>query len=721
MPNAKFQFHFTRELITLATATRPFNTVKDIYIRIYDYEAEVFDKLARYYSGNLEAKNWHKLKEDGSVRLYVLNGTTGRAANTITGIFAVAKSDEDIYLLNVVGNIRPRQIPMLLENLGELGIEIPGMKSLGELALPKFKEPAKLMPLPTRFRVIGNLSADVKKSNNVVFSIPSSSTYKESHQGYWIYRGHPIEHIQIRADKKKQVARISDGLKRGSDDITELLDDLLSKNSSADTPKFLVKPAERSVTINAGRLLDDTQPTMLAKSFRTREGELIHEIAVRGNWITETHTVRKALEKGPEDIEKAVKALPNSVPTFEKVDLVIEEKDSKRTAVLTAVERPVASRPYFDGNPLIGFNRVTGWELGTGVEFGFRRQRKSSMSYSYTISSSPESSIDDDSKLFAQIGYGFGSKQSYYRFGGSAVWGEPDSWHLKLTSQFHRAIGTISPALFSHYSDSGADFLRVFGMQDYQNYYLREGAEAALQWTPIMPTHAFKLVLFREAHDSLQKSTDWHFFNWRSTSKARENPAITPGYMRSIMFQYALNTRRNRLGWHNTFSVEYSDTAFGSDFDFTRYQLHLRYARPFDRHRLRTRAIGSFSTEPLPIQRQFVIGGPGLLSGYPLYAFAGDRGFLFNVEYLYHLPQLFIWKNWRNIAELSDADIYVVFFFDMGQTWNVVGETYTFAPKSDIGVGFQFGEGNTILRFSVAKALELEQGVRFNTVWFYSF
>lgn len=721
MPTAKFQFHFTGELIALASTTRPFNTVEDIYIRIYDDEADVFDKLAQYYNENLEAKNWHKLREDSNVRLYMLSGTTAQAANTVTGIFAIVKSDEDIYLLNVVGNIRPRQIPTLLENLGELGIEISALKSLGELTFPKFKKPAAPMRLPTRFRVIGNLSVDVEKSKKVVFSIPSSTTYKENHQGHWTYRGYPIERIQIHASKKKQVAGISDGLKNGSNDITELLDGLLSKNSSVDTPKFLVEPAERSVTINAGELLDDTQPTMLTKSFRTREGELIHDIVIRGNWITEAHTIRKALEKGPEEIEKAVKALPKSVPTFEKVDLVIEEKDSKRTATITAVEKPIASRSYFDGNPLIGFNRVTGWELGTGVEFGLRKQRKNTMSYSYTISSSSETSEDDNSKLFAQIGYGFGNKQTYYRIGGRTVWGKPDSWHLGVTSQFYRATGTISPNLLSHYDSSGADFLRIFGMQDYQNYYLREGAGVTLQWTPTIPTHSFKLTLLGETHDSLHKSTDWHFFNWRSTSKARENPVTTPGYMRSIGLQYTLNTLQNRLGWHNTFSVEYSNTAFGSDFDFIRYQLHLRYAHPFGKHRLRTRAIGSFSTEPLPIQRQFFIGGPGLLSGYPLYAFAGDRGFLFNVEYLFHLPQLLTWKNWRNIAELSDADIYAVFFFNMGQTWNVVDETDAFTPKSDVGIGFQFGEGNAILRFSVAKALELEQGVQFNTVWFYSF
>lgn len=716
--NAKFQFHYTRELIALATTKAPFNQVEDLYIQIHDYQADVFDKLVHYHSENLKAKNWHTIQEDSNTRLYILDGTTKKSPptdNTVIGIFAVVKSDEDIYLLNVVGNILPEQIEKFLANLSELGIEISELKSLDELTLPKFEDTAEPMPLPTLFRVAGNLSTDDEKSK-VVFSIPSSSSYTESHIGHWSYRGHPINSIQIHANEKKQVAAISDELKNGSDDITELLDDLLSKNGSADTPKFLVNTAEESVTIRAGESSDDTQPTMLAKSFRTQIGDPIHEIVVRGNQYTDANTIRKALENGSEEIEEVVKALPDSVPTFEQIELVIEEKDSQRTAIITAVEKPPAPRFYMDGGPQVGFNRVTGWKLGAQFESGFRRQEKNSMTFG--ISSSPEISRDDNSKIFGQIGYGFGNKQVHYQVGGSVIRNEPNSWNLGLTAQFHRAIGTIAPNLLSHYNDSGADFLRVIGAQDYPNYYLREGMEVALQWKPVIPTLSFKLALLAEAHDSLQKSTDWHFFNWRSKSKARENPVITPGHMRSIMFQYDLNTRTNHLGWHNTFSVEYSNAAFGSDYDFSRYQLHLRYARLFGKHQLRTRAIGSFSTAPLPIQRQFVIGGPGVLNGYPLYAFAGDQGYLFNIEYFLDLPQLF---TWRNMQLNFDFDLFLVFFLDIGQTWNVTDETFTLMPKSDTGIGFQYGESDSFLRFNVAKALESKQSVQFNFVWFYSF
>ena len=64
---------------------------------------------------------------------------------------------------------------------------------------------------------------------------------------------------------------------------------------------------------------------------------------------------------------------------------------------------------------------------------------------------------------------------------------------------------------------------------------------------------------------------------------------------------------------------------------------------------------------------------------------------------------------------------FLVFFFDAGQTWNITDETHPLVPKSDAGIGLQFGENDSFLRFNVAQAFESEQGVQFNVLWFYSF
>ena len=568
------------------------------------------------------------------------------------------------------------------------------------------------MPLPTLFRISKD-SAVTNKTDSAFFS----ASYMENHHGHWTYRGHPIERIQIRASETKQVATVSNGLKNGAGDITELLDGLSSTNNSVETPRFIVLPEERTIKISAGRMLDETQPTTLTKSFRTRDGDPIHEIVIRGNQYTEANTVRVAsLKKDLQRLRQSVDTLPNAVSTIEKASLLIEERDAQRIAIITAVEKPPPSRFYMEGTPQLGFNRVTGWELGAHLESGFRVQRAHTSSFGFSFSTEPNK--EDNSKVFGQIGYGLSDKQPYYRFGGRAVWEEPYSWYLGLTAQYHRATSTIAPDLFSHYVDAGTVFLRIFGVPDHQDYYLRQGVEVELQWSVVfpkrpsqfrLPDHSFKLILLAELHESLQKHTDWHMFNWRSKSEVRDNPLITHGQMRSVMFRYDFDTRNNYLGAHHTFFVEHSNPAFGSDFDWTRFQAHLRYAYPIGDHQIRARAVIGSATAPLPIQRQFVMGGIGTLNGYPLYAFAGDAGLLFNVEFLYHL------------FSFGNQSLSAALVLDEGQVWNVSESQQGFDPKGSVGIGLQIENDVDVFRFNVAKAFDAEQGVQYNFMFFYSF
>ena len=715
VPNPKFQFHFTRELISLAVTTFPFNTVESIYIHIYDDEADIFDKLVQYYTKNLKAENWHNSHEESTRHLYILGGSTPvdsqQTNNMISGIFAVVQSDGNVYLLNIVGNIPPKQVRKLLTNLEELGIDIPKLASISELSLPKSEGTSKGLSLPTLFRISKD-SAVTNKTDSAFFS----ASYMENHHGHWTYRGHPIERIQIRASEAKQVATVSDGLKNGAGDITELLEGLSSTNDSVEIPRFIVLPAERTIKITAGKMLDETQPTTLTKLFQTRDGDPIHEIVIRGSQYTEANTVRVALEKGPTEIEAVVGTLPEAVSTVEKVGLLIEEVDSQRTAIITVIEKPPASQFYVDGTPQLGFNRVTGWELGAHLESGFRVQRAHTSSFGFSFP--PEPNKADNSKVFGRIGYGFSDKQPYYRFGGRAVWEEPYSWHLGLTAQFQRGTSIIAPDLFSHYDDTATLLLRIFGVPDHQDYYLRQGAKVELEWKAVFPmrplqflrlNHSFKLILLAESHDSLQKNTDWHIFNWGSKSEARGNPIITPGQMRSAMFRYDFDTRNDYLGSHHTFFIEHSNPVFGSDFDWTRFQVHLRYAYPIGDHQIRARAVVGSATAPLPIQRQFVMGGIGTLNGYPLYAFTGDAGLLFNVEFLYHL------------FSFGNQSLSAALVLDEGQVWNVSENQQRFDPKGSVGIGLQFEADVDIFRFNVAKALDAEQGVQYNFMFFYSF
>lgn len=424
-----------------------------------------------------------------------------------------------------------------------------------------------------------------------------------------------------------------------------------------------------------------------------------------------------------------------------------------------------AYKPDFDiGGPGIRFNRVTGWELSAMFNSG--------------IPGIPVSDAKQKPRINGIVGYGFGNRLFSYDIGVDVP---PLSYSRKTVSASggtvtrNRTIGLGLRAKVFRKTDvitpdiaiaQRADAINPFGLlyslvggTDLHNYYLRNGFEIGLRWEGRrrqVPMHSVMLTFLAERHESLPKSTDWHFLNWQSSRKARENPEITDGRMRSLVLQYDFNTRAlkegvlasstnhhledgqntrplqdaiahsklHHLGWHNTLLVEYSHPALRSDFDFTRYQLHLRYAHPLGNHHVRARAIGNFSTAALPLQRQFAIGGPGTLNGYPLYEFAGDRGILVNVEYFHHVPSLFAGSG----EPRSEFPLFVVPFLDGGQVWNASGENdseptvgTSATPKGSAGIGVQFGEDNFILRGNVAKAFEATQGAQFNLIWFYSF
>ena len=279
-PNAKFQFHFTRELIALAVTTTPFNTVDDLYIQIYDDEAGIYDNITGYYSKQLKEKNWYNLQEDDGVQLYVLNGSATQSPqtdNTVTGIFAVVQGNAEIYLLNIIGSVPLEQTGQLLANLGELGIEIPELKSLPALEIDK-----RSLSSPTGFRIA--------------------------------------------------------------------------------------------------------------------DGSPIYEIQIKGNQKIDRAEILETLRAEDEDIDKAVETLREKMGSqLEKVESSVKEENGRHTAVITVKERsPSRSSGFFTANPMIRFNRVSGWKLGFTSEIDVARTR--------FPNDMPTSNI------FGHIGYGFANK-----------------------------------------------------------------------------------------------------------------------------------------------------------------------------------------------------------------------------------------------------------------------------------------------------------------------
>ena len=812
MPSPAFQFDLDQRVITLVmedpdSRLAPlFKAVDNLRLDNYRSRSVNFKELVQYYSKTLNKRGWNTLGRDSldiekdNLHLYTL-----KENEIIKGIFAIIKSSGDVYLINITGKIPKKQLGELLLNLNQLGIEILELMSLRPRdlevrvpLLPPEPEPVKSVPAPSITTYIPEeVKPLLKKLPKPVVTKDWQLDDKPKPTGSkkWQFDGKRIHEFRIQSslsmpegyDPKSmeeaiasEKANIMKVLENGSGDIADVMPVLTSallnrsrtvslrveeeglKHIAVITVKDIPRTQKisvlKSLTIS-GPSGDRTQRSILDKSVlpMTNTAAIptrflaadapIHEIRIRGNRKVSEARIRQTLDNGSEDIEQALKSLFKVMPYFEEISLQVNEENSKYIATITVDEKPLSTNAYLGLNPVfrLGFTRVTGWEIGTGFEVG--RRKKIGPLWMWNIRNS---GLNEGSHLFGKVSYAFGNPHYHYRLGGTANWGKPYVWNLGLTAQIHRLTDVVAPELFQDYNSGIAVFQRIVGMPDFQNYYLRQGAEIALQWTPIMPIHWFKLAMVVESHASLEKSTDWFVANWTSSLRLRENPPITPGRMRGIAFQYDFYNRKNSLGWHNTLFVEHSSSAVGSDFDFTRLQLHLRYAFPLGNNRIRTRFLFGFSDASLPIQRQFVIGGMGGLRGYPWrrqenksdgiityrsghqaspYAFAGDRGFLLNVEYHYRLSNLFGWRIYE--------DMFLIAFLDEGQVWNVSDGAYTFDPKGNIGIGLQFGRSNAvtvvnirglqsgrddfIVRFNIAKALEADTGVQITTTWYHSF
>lgn len=784
VPSAEFRFDLDRRVIALVmedpnSRIAPlFSTIDNLRLHSYRAKPVNYKELVQYYIKTLKGRGWNALgpRFRGDVERRNFHLYTLQENETVNGIFVIVKTGGDVYLINIVGKIPKKQLGELLLNLNQLGIEIPELMSIRphHLKLPSPPPPT----IPETDKLTPEPPVTVDTDEELETPLPKVSKPTESRN--WSYDGERIHDVQLQGVNGMESSNIMKILENGSGDIAAVMPILTSVliNSSrkvslrieeADAKRIAIitvadLPVTRTISVLNSLTISGSDGDQVHRSISDKSlpqdantetastrffaaDAPIHEVRIQGNQKIPEARIRQTLENGSKDIEQALKSLFKVMPYFEEVKLQVTEENSQYIATITVDEKPLSTDAYLGLNPLLrlGFNRVTGWEIGTGFEFG-KRQDVGPL-WMWNIRNSEH---DRASKLFGKVSYAFGNPHLHYRLGGTANWGKPYIWNLGLTAQIHRLTDAVAPELFLDYNNGIATFQRIIGTPDLQNYYLRQGAEIALQWAPAMPNHWFKLVMVAESHASLQKSTDWFIANWRSSLSVRENPRITPGRMRSLIFQYDFHNRTNSLGWHNTLFVEHSNPTVGSDFDFTRLQLHFRYAFPLGDNRIRTRFLFGFSNATLPIQRQFVIGGMGGLRGYPWsrqenesdgiityksghesspYAFTGDRGFLLNVEYYYRLSNLFSRRIFKNM--------FLIAFLDEGQVWNVSDGAYTFDPKGNIGIGLQFGSDdsvtvvnirglqsgrdNFIIRVNVAKALESGRGIQITTAWYQSF
>ena len=694
-----FKFDLDSDVIALviedptSDVTPVFKSVNNLYLENYRNRSGNFKKLVQYYSEALSARGWHVLgpksrvdPDEDNLYLSVLHQD-----ETVSGVFVIVKSGNGVYAINIVGEIPLGQLGPLLQNLNEVGIEIQRLMSLRDRDLQLTTAPSTATSKPLK----PNPNAPITDKNKT-----AEPPFPTNKQKVAILKSMQINH---------------------SRELIEVKNIFIPHWADAEGPPATTRFMAKDVPI--------------------------HELHIQGNQKIPETRIRQTLENASKDMDKALQTLFKAVPYFEEINLQVNENGKRYVATITVTEKPLSTDVYLGFSPLVrfGFNRVTGWEIGTGFKVGKQRREVGPL-WMWNIRESPS---DQTSRLFGRVSYAFGNPHLHYRIGGIANWGRPYAWNIGMMAQAYRTTVAVAPELFPGYNNAWSIFGRILGTPDLQNYYLQQGAAVSLQWSPAASIHSFNVTAMTEAHANLQKSTDWFITNWRSKLSLRENPPITPGHMRSLIFQYDFNNKIKTLGWHNTLLVEHSSPAVSSDFDFTRLQLHLRYTFPLANNRIRTRFLFGFSNATLPIQRQFVIDGMGGLRGYwrgqettsegiitytdeytsSPYAFTGDRGFLLNVEYHYRLSNLFSQRFFQKF--------FVVAFLDEGQVWNASDAAYTFDPKANIGIGLQIGEDDTVtvvnisglhsgedasvFRINIAKALESGSGIQMRIAWYHNF
>ena len=620
VPSSRFQFDLSSDVIALvmedptADIAPLFKSVNDLYLRNYRNRSSNFKKMVQYYSEALKTRGWNVLGRNSqddiekiNLHLYILQKN-----ETVKGIFVIVKDEGGIFLINIVGEIPRQQLGELLLNLNQLGVEIPRLMSLRSRDLELAPAPP---PVTTQSSKPEPLIVEKKETPE-----PTSPETPEPLPLWdWYLDGEPINELQIQntlttpegtdpkwieetmTAEREQVMKI---LRDGSGELRKAIPLLASTLDNSRTVSLRVKEegakriaiisvtgkqkisilesmkisgtGEEQVRISVSdRFVPQGYDTPLTATRFWAKDVPIHELRIRGNQKVPEARIRQTLGNASKDIDKALKTLFKAMPYFEEINLKVNKEGARYIATVTVDEKPLSTDAYLGFNPPIrlGFNRVTGWEIGTGFEAGKRKEVGPLWVWSVK-----NSQANQTSRLFGRMSYAFGNPHLHYRMGGIANWGKPYVWNIGMIAQIHRLTDAVAPELFPGYNGAWSIFKRILGTPDLQNYYLRQGAEVSLQWSPVISVHSFKLTAITESHRNLRKSTDWFITNWRSKLSLRENPPITSGKVRSLIFQYDFNNRTDALGWYNSFLVEHSRRTIGSDFDFTRLQLHLRYA-----------------------------------------------------------------------------------------------------------------------------------------------
>ena len=143
---------------------------------------------------------------------------------TVQGIFVIIKSGDDVYLVNIVGEILKKQLGELLLNLNQLGIEIPELM----LLKPRDLEIAPPSPPPTPETVKPTPVPPVTTTDTAEEAPSLQDTQEPAESWDWTFDGERIHDIQIQGVNGIESSNIVKVLENGSGDIAEVMPILTS-------------------------------------------------------------------------------------------------------------------------------------------------------------------------------------------------------------------------------------------------------------------------------------------------------------------------------------------------------------------------------------------------------------------------------------------------------------------------------------------------------------
>jgi hypothetical protein len=323
-------------------------------------------------------------------------------------------------------------------------------------------------------------------------------------------------------------------------------------------------------------------------------------------------------------------------------------------------------------SPDIGYNRVTGVDLGADLVFRDIR--------------------NDLPTIDIEVGYTFAAKKWWYSFGIEKQFF--DSSKLITGCSFYRLFDSSDQWIIGRGENNLAAF---FLKEDFQDYYLREGYTLfAEQWLGY--AGRVRLTYLADSYDFVMKNTDWALFGRGKSFRENyfyANPverSSLKGDMRSIkasvefdnVSRYPVQTGQVS-GWFGRIEYERAGHGIGGDFDFDRWMVILQRLQPLDsKQHINCRLMYGASDGRLPLQRQFTLGGISSLRGYDFKQFYGDRMVLLNAEYI--------------VAFFEEFS--AIFFFDCGKAAFGQSEFDDREFYSDIGLAFAAGR---YLRINIAR------------------